>query len=105
MAGKQPIAAIYENRERRLCPHILGRNREGQLRLLGYQYGGESGSGLQGKDGRGAWRCFAVDKLSGVRLLEGAWWTADTGGGRPTCIDRIEMTAGDQPDREPQNGQ
>ena len=105
MAGKQPIAAIYENRQRLLCPHILGRNKEGQLRLLGYQYGGESGSGLQGKDGRGAWRCFAVERLSGVRLLAESWRTADTGGGRPTCMDRIEMTVEDQPDREPQNGQ
>ena len=103
MTGKQPIAAMYESRQRLLCPHILGRNKEGQLRLLGDQYGGESGSGLHRKDGRGDWRCLALEKLSDVRLLEAPWQTTETRSRRPTCIDQIEMIVQDQPD--PQKGQ
>jgi hypothetical protein len=52
------MAAVYEGRQGLLCPYILGRNKEGDLRLPGYQHGGESGGRLQLKDGRGDRRCF-----------------------------------------------
>ncbi len=45
--NKQPIEAMYQERLRLFCPHRLGRNRQGRLRVLCYQYGGESLSGLQ----------------------------------------------------------
>jgi hypothetical protein len=38
-----------------------------------YQYGGESGSGLQATGSPANWRCIALEKLSKVELLEGAW--------------------------------
>ena len=43
---RRPIAAVYHDRFRLLCPHRLGRNRDGQLRVLSYQFGGESERGL-----------------------------------------------------------
>jgi hypothetical protein len=46
IANKQPISAIYKELPRLFCPHRLGRNRLGQPRVLCYQYGGESESGL-----------------------------------------------------------
>jgi hypothetical protein len=46
IAKKQPITAIYKEFPRLFCPHRLGRNRIGQPRVLCYQYGGESESGL-----------------------------------------------------------
>ena len=42
VASKKPIEAIYDKRLRLFCPHRLGRNRAGELRVLCYQYGGES---------------------------------------------------------------
>jgi hypothetical protein len=42
VANKQPMEAIYQGRHRLFCPHRLGRNKEGQLRVLCYQYGGKS---------------------------------------------------------------
>jgi len=47
VAGKRPIEASYHGRHRPLCPHRLGRNKEGRFRVLCYQYGGDSESGLQ----------------------------------------------------------
>ncbi len=47
VASRRPIEARYHEHRRLFCPHRLGRNREGQLRVLCYQYGGESESGLQ----------------------------------------------------------
>jgi len=46
VASKQPMSAIYKDLPRLFCPHRLGRNQAGQLRVLCYQYGGESESGL-----------------------------------------------------------
>lgn len=46
VANKQPIEARYHGRPRLFCPHRLGRNSAGELRVLCYQYGGESESGL-----------------------------------------------------------
>jgi hypothetical protein len=67
VSRKQPIAALYDGFLRLLCPHVLGRNKEGRLQAFGYQFGGSSGSGvLPGPDGWGRWRCMAIDKLSRV---------------------------------------
>ena len=38
---KQPVRAMYKDLLRLFCPHRLGRNRVGELRVLCYQYGGE----------------------------------------------------------------
>ena len=46
IAQRQAIRAVYKDRPRLFCPHSLGRNRANQLRVLCYQYGGESESGL-----------------------------------------------------------
>ena len=58
IANKQPISAIYKERYRLFCPHRLGRNRLGQPRVLCYQYGGESETGLApiGSPGFLIWR-------------------------------------------------
>ncbi len=42
IANKRPIEAVYKGLRRLFCPHRLGRNRAGELRVLCYQYGGES---------------------------------------------------------------
>ena len=76
VANKQPIEAVYQGRLRSLCPHRLGRNREGRLRVLCYQYGGDSGSGLQPVGSPENWHCMAVEKLSRVKLVEHTWRTA-----------------------------
>jgi hypothetical protein len=73
VANKRPIEATYQGRLRLFCPHRLGRNREGRLRVVCYQYGGESQSGLHPVGSPANWRCVALEKLSKVKLVEGAW--------------------------------
>ncbi len=70
--SRRPISAVYHDRHRLFCPHRLGRNKEGQLRALCYQYGGESESGLKPMGSPDNWRCIALDKLKGVELLDGS---------------------------------
>jgi hypothetical protein len=87
---KQPIVAVYESRERRLCPHILGL-KEGRLRALCYQYGGGSSQGLQPHGSPENWRCIRLEKLSEVRLLTERWHTGPSHSRRQTCVDEIEV--------------
>jgi hypothetical protein len=102
--GRHPIAAVYKHRRRLLCPHRLGRNRQGQLRVLCYRYGGESESGLQPAGSSANWRCIAVEKLSVVKLLEGAGRTAPNHSRPASCVADADIDAEDHPERDPQNG-
>ncbi len=101
---RYPISAVYKHRHRLLCPHRLGRNRQGQLRVLCYQYGGESESGLQPVGSPANWRCIAVEKLSAVELLEGSWRTALNHSRPASCIADADIDAEDYPERDPQKG-
>ena len=98
IADKQPISAIYKDRPRLFCPHRLGRSRLGQLRVLCYQYGGESESGL------GANRVAGDEKLRRVELVSGSWKTAPNHSRPATCVIDADIDAEDQPDRHPQKG-
>ena len=103
--NRRPMAAVYRNRRRLLCPHRLGRNKEGCLRVLCYQYGGESQSGLMPVGSPANWRCMALDQLSRLELLDSAWRTAPNHSRPAACIVTTDVDADDYPEREPQKGQ
>jgi hypothetical protein len=96
---------MYDGCSRRLCPHRLGWNKDEERRVLCYQYGGDSVSGLDEPGARSNWRCLAVEKLSDVELTSDPWHTALNHSRPQTCIVRAEMDIEDYPEREPQNGQ
>jgi len=99
------ISAVYDGHPRLFCPHRLGRNREGRLRVLCYQFGGASRSGLKPSGSPDNWRCVALDKLSAVELLEGKWETAPNHSRPASCVADANVDAEDYPDRNPQQGQ
>jgi hypothetical protein len=105
VANKQPFEATYQGRLRLFCPHRLGRNREGRLRVLCYQYGGESQSGLQPLGSPANWRCIALEKLSRVKLLDNGWRTAPNHSRPASCVSDADIDAEDYPGRDPQKGQ
>ena len=105
VASKRPIEASYDRLARLFCPHRLGRNKEGQLRVLCYQYGGESESGLQPAGSPANWRCIALEKLRKVKLLEDAWRTAPNHSRPTSCVIDADIDAEDHPERDPQKGQ
>jgi hypothetical protein len=105
IANRQPISAIYKDRPRLFCPHRLGRNRLGQQRVLCYQYGGESETGLAPMGSPENWRCVVFEKLRRVELLDGSWKTAPNHSRPATCVVEADIDAEDQPEGDPQNGQ
>jgi hypothetical protein len=104
VANKQPIEAKYQDRHRLFCPHRLGRNRAGQFRVLCYQFGGESRSGLNSFGSHANWRCVALEKLSRVKLVEDAWRTAPNHSRPASCVFEADIEAEDHPGRVPQKG-
>ena len=95
IASKQPISAIYKERPRLFCPHRLGRNRAKQLRVLCYQYGGESESGLGPIGSPDNWRCVALEKLRKVALVSDFWRTAPNHSRLANCIIDADIDAED----------
>ncbi len=71
----------------------------GQLRVLRYQYGGESESGLQAAGSPANWRCIVLEKLTKVRLLEDTWRTAPNHSRPASCvIDADRLPSGSTAD-------
>ena len=104
IASKRPIEAYYHGHHRLFCPHRLGRNQKGQLRVLCYQYGGESRSGLQPPGWPTNWRCVVLEKLNQVKLVEDAWRTAPNHSRPASCVTSADIDAEDHPGRNPQQG-
>lgn len=102
---RQPIEASYDGRLRLLCPHRLGRNSKGELRVLCYQYGGGSTSKLDQSGSPANWRCMVVEKLRQVRLIEDQWRSAPNHSRPTTCVVDADIDAEDQGDGDPQKGQ
>jgi hypothetical protein len=107
VANKQPIEAFYEGKRRLFCPHRMGRNRKNQFRVLCYQYGGESRTGLEAVGSRANWRCVVLEKLSRVKVVEDAWRTAPNHSRPASCVAEADIDAEDfdHPERDPQKGQ
>jgi hypothetical protein len=103
--SRRPISTTYHGFPRLFCPHRLGRNGRGERRVLCYQYGGESESGLDAPGSSSNWRCIALEELSKVKLLHGPWRTAPNHSRPAHCIVDVDIDADDQPERDPQNGQ
>jgi hypothetical protein len=89
MLGKVPLRVFYHGEVRLLCPHMLGGNREGHVRILCLQVGGESVGGLQRKDGQGEWRCLALEKFSSVERAKAVWQSAGSSLRRPNAWIRL----------------
>jgi hypothetical protein len=102
--SRRSLGALYDERARLLCPHRLGWNNHDRPRVLCYQYGGESVSGLKPSGDPANWRCLAVEKLLDVTVLEDAWRTAPNHTRPQTCIARVDVDAEDYPEHDPQNG-
>jgi hypothetical protein len=101
---RRPIEATYQQRPRLFCPHRLGRNADGKLRVVCYQYGGESQSGLQPVGSPANWRCVVLEKLGKVRLLGDVWHTAPNHSRPSSCVTKPDIDVEDYPDLDPQNG-
>jgi hypothetical protein len=83
---KRPVSATYDGYLREFCPHVLG-YKYGVLRVLGYQFGGDSSNGSV----KGEWKCFLVSQLHSLAFITGDWCTdlASSHSLSQRCIDNV----------------
>lgn len=72
--GKRPckISKPGES-ERKVCPYILGKSKEGALTVLYYQYGGYSKRGLKEGGSSANWRCNHVADIASAETVQESW--------------------------------
>ena len=82
---EQQVACLYDGRPRELCPHIIGRNRNGEEVVLAWQFAGESSGKLP------QWRCLRLANVSGVSLRKGRWHEGGSHRSEQTCVSDIDL--------------
>lgn len=85
---KKQIIATYDGLVREMCPHCIGRNKEGAEQALLFQFAGGSKKGLPPG---GQWRCLELSKLSNVSSRDGPWHTGQSHQKPQTCVKQIDV--------------
>lgn len=88
---KKCMEATYNGFHRMMCPHTLGKNKEGEEQALFYQYGGQSSKGLQPHGSPRNWRCLRVEELSSLKIIVGTWQGGPNHSTPQTCVDQIDV--------------
>ena len=84
LAERQVICG-YDGRYRELCPHIIGRNRNGEEVVLAWQFAGESSGALP------QWRCLRLANVTNASLREGRWHEGGSHRSEQTCVSDIDL--------------
>lgn len=84
---RKQVTCMYHGHERHVCPHTLG-TKNGKEKVLTYQFGGGSSSGLPPD---GEWRCMFVEEVSNAQVVEGPWHTNPRHSKPQTCVDSVDV--------------
>jgi hypothetical protein len=87
MRTRKQIVCIYGGYRRELCPIILGHS-QGQEKVLTYQFGGESKSGLPRG---GEWRCLWMSKVTNAELRDGPWFVGSNHTQPQGCVEIVDL--------------
>ena len=88
--NRQSADVRYKGHIRKVCPHTLGL-KNGREKVLTYQYGGGSSSGLPPG---GEWRCMFVEDIESITLTDDGWHTDHNHSQPQTCVDVIDIETG-----------
>lgn len=86
--NRQQIHAHYNGLLRLMCPHVLG-EKNGVMHCLFYQFDGDSSSRPIEPGSSANWRCIDIERLEGVEVVNGKWYTADNHSRSQTCVDDV----------------
>lgn len=85
--NRQQVMCVYQGHLRLCCPHTIGTT-NGVPRILVFQFGGSSVSGLPPD---GEWRCMDIPRITDIRLLNGAWHTGYRHTRSQTCVKQVDI--------------
>lgn len=83
--AERQIICIYDGRTRELCPHIVGRNKNGEEVALAWQFAGESSGPLP------QWRCLRLANVRNASSREGRWYEGGSHRSEQTCVSDIDL--------------
>lgn len=81
--NKISLSFDYDGRIRHASPHEYGLDKNGEHKLMTYQYGGDSSKPLPPD---GEWRCLFLNKISNLKTNDDAWHTRNDHSRPNTCI-------------------
>ena len=84
--NKKQVTCVYQGLYRKICPHTIGW-KNGQAKVWGFQFGGESSNGLPDN---GEWRCMFIAGITDLAVQDGEWHTRDDYDREQSCIDDID---------------
>jgi hypothetical protein len=87
IGNERQITCTYQGYYREICPHIIGR-KDGDERLLAFQFGGNTSSGLPPG---GAWKCFSIAEMNDVKARDGRWHTGTSHSTSQKCVAEIDL--------------
>ena len=87
MRTRKQVVCVYGGHRRGLCPVVLGHS-HGHEKVLTYQFGGGSKSGLPRG---GEWRCLFVANVSDVELRDGPWLVGSSHTQPQGCVEVVDL--------------
>lgn len=85
--NEKQVTCFYQGYYRELCPFIIGHKR-GAERVLAFQFGGQSSSGLAiGGD----WKCLDLAEVEDAELRDGPWHEGISHRKEQSCVDEVDL--------------
>ena len=89
---RKQVLCVFKGLPRELCPHVLGTGKSDEEKVLSFQFGGKSSSGLPPG---GQWRCMAVSEISDITVRDGDWHTGSSHLRPQTCVKIVDVEVRD----------
>ena len=86
MRAQRPLACIYQDHYREICPIMLGRTGLEEKALV-FQFGGSTS---QGPIRKPDWKCFKLDEVRDAVLIEGRWRSGSDHSEAQHCMKMVE---------------
>jgi hypothetical protein len=96
MAARRPVACLYQDHPRALCPIILGHS-EGVEKALTWQFAGSGSRGLV----RGHWKCLTLSEVRSAEIVEGPWRSGERHGRAQSCVRQVDLDVNPDSPYEP----
>ena len=87
MVDGRSVTLLYNGYYREVSPHVIGL-KNGQEKVLTFQFGGGSSSALPPG---GQWRCMFLSEVSEIRLLDKPWQTGINHRQPQSCVDQVDL--------------
>jgi hypothetical protein len=84
---EKQVTCTYDGYRRELCPHIIGCTRD-EEKVLAFQFGGESKSGLPRG---GEWRCLYLSRVLDAPMRVDPWFAGGRHRTAQRCVEDIDL--------------